>query len=331
MPYNRILQPYCPGGSIVRAVLLVPFLCLAACSQPTTTGNSEVDINDAADRAQGDISTYNKVDNATEVATNGATAPATADEPPLAPAEPGQPGGLPDDRTPVSEGKFTPDSAQGAANVVQIYFASIEGGKYAAARALWGNGGADSKMSPAAFAGSFAKYKEYHANIGGPGEIEGAAGSRYVSVPVQIYARFKDGRPDYQTGTLVLRRTVVDGSTPEQRKWHIYSIDLKPAPGKGGAKPGADSGTDAGDTNGTPPVVSARYRCMDGTKFAVRFDNSADTAAIARNGRIVATLDGQKPASGIWYKKGRYELRGKGDAATLTTPGQPPIACTVIR
>jgi membrane-bound inhibitor of C-type lysozyme len=315
----------------LRAVLLVPFLCLAACSQPTTTGNSEVDINDAAERARGDINSYNATDNVSEVATNGATAPATDDEPPLAPAEPGQPGGLPDDRTPVSEGKFIPDSAQGAANVVQIYFASIEGGKYAAARALWGNDGADSKLSPAAFAASFAKYKEYHANIGGQGEVEGAAGSRYVSVPVQVYARLKDGRPDYQTGTIVLRRTVVDGSTPEERKWHIYSIDLKPAPGKGDAKPGAGNGPGNADASGTPPLVSPRYRCMDGTKFAVRFDNRSDTATIARNGRTVATLDGQKPASGIWYKKGRYELRGKGDAATLTTPGQPPIACTVIR
>jgi membrane-bound inhibitor of C-type lysozyme len=320
-----------PGGSILRAILLVPFLCLVACSQPTTNGNTEVDINGAAERARGDINTYNAADNASEVATNGATPPAADSESPLAPAEPGQPGGLPDDRTPVSEGKFTPDSAQGAANVVQIYFASIEGGKYAAARALWGNGGADSKLSPAAFAASFAKYKEYHANIGGPGEIEGAAGSRYVSVPVQIYARLKDSRPEYQTGTIVLRRTEVDGATPEQRKWHIYSIDLKPAPGKGGARPGADEGSDAADTSGTPRLVGARYRCMDGSKFAVRFDNRRDTAAITRNGRPLATLDGQKPASGIWYKKGPYELRGKGDAATLTTPGQPPIACTVIR
>jgi membrane-bound inhibitor of C-type lysozyme len=319
------------GGSILRAVLLVPFLGLAACSQQATNGNTEVDINGAADRARGDIRTYNATDKVSEVATNGAMVPPVGDEPPLAPAKPGQPGGLPDDRTPVSEGKFAPDSAQGAANVVQIYFASIEGGKYAAARALWGNNGDDSKLSPAAFAASFAKYKEYHANIGGPGEVEGAAGSRYVSVPVQVYARLKDGRPDYQTGTVVLRRTVVDGSTPEQRKWHIYSVDLKPAPGKGGTRPGADGGTGAADTSGTPPVVSARYRCMDGSKFAVRFDNQRDTAAITRNGRPLATLDGQKPASGIWYKKGPYELRGKGEAATLTTPGQPPIACTVIR
>lgn len=315
----------------MRAVLLIPFLCLAACSQPTTSGNSEVDINDAAERAQGDINTYNAADDASGVATNGATTAAGGDEQPLAPAEPGQPGGLPDDRTPVSEARFTPDSAQGAANVVQIYFASIEGGKYAAARALWGNDGADSKLSPAAFAASFAKYREYHANIGGPGEIEGAAGSRYVSVPVQVYARLKDGRPDYQTGTIVLRRTEVDGATPEQRKWHIYSIELKPAPGKAGAKPGVDGGAGAADASGAPPMASARYRCMDGSKFAVRFDNRRDTAAITRDGRPLATLDGQKPGSGIWYRKGPYDLRGKGDAATLTTPGRPPIACTVIR
>lgn len=323
----------------MRAVLLIPFLCLAACGQPATTGNTEVDINGAADRAQGDISTYNAVDagvvdaNAGAIATNGAVPPATKDEPPLAPAEPGQPGGLPDDRTPISEGKFTPDSAQGAANVVQIYYASIEGGKYAAARALWGNGGADSKLSPAAFAASFARYKEYHANIGAPGEVEGAAGSRYVSVPVQVYARLKDGRPDYRTGTVALRRTEVDGATPEQRKWHLYSIDLKPAPGKGGGSGTApDTGAGAGDAaSGTPPIIGARYRCMDGTRIAVRFDNRNDTATISRGGKRLATLQGQKPASGIWYRKGRYELRGKGNAATLTTPGAPPTACTVIR
>ena len=316
----------------MRVAFLVPVLCLAACSQPAATNNTEVDINDAADRALGDINTYNAEETGADtvaVATNGAVPPPADGEKPLAPAAPGQPGGLPDDRTPIAEGKIAPDSAQGAANVVQIYYASIEGGKYAAARALWGNGGADSKSSPAAFAANFSRYKEYHANIGGPGAIEGAAGSRYVTVPVQIYARFKDGRPDYRTGKVVLRRTEVDGATPEQRKWHIFSIDLKPAPGKGEAKPGSGAGAD--DTSGTPSLVAARYRCMDGSKFAVRFDNRADTAQITRDGKPLVTLAGQKPASGLWYRKGPYELRGKGDAATLTTPGQPPIACTVIR
>ena len=314
----------------MRAAFLIPFLCLAACAKAPTTGNTEVDINGAADRAQGDIASYSAAD-AGNVAANGAVAPTENGAPPLAPAEPGKPGGLPDDRTPVAEGNIAPDSAQGAANVVQAYYASIESGKYAAARALWGNGGADSKMSPAAFAASFAGYREYHANIGGPGDIEGAAGSRYVSVPVQVYARLQDGRPDYRTGTVVLRRTVADGATPEQRKWHIYSIDLKPAPGKQPSGQGKTSDGDAAAGENLPPTVSARYRCMDGNRVVARFDNRADTVTLTRSGKPLATLDGQKPASGIWYRKGGYELRGKGDAATLTTPGQPPIACTVIR
>ncbi len=294
----------------MRAVLF-PALLLAACSQPATVGNGEVaDINGAADRAESDINSYD-----TNTATN------VAAEPPLEPAAPGEPGGLPDDKTPISEAPIVAGTAQDAANVVQLYYASIEGGKYAAARALWEDGA--SKLSPVAFAASFARYKEYHANIGAPGDVEGAAGSRYVSVPVQVYARLRDGRPDYQSGNVTLRRVgEVDGATADQKKWHIYAIELKPAPGKGG-----QSAADAA----SPPVAAARYRCMDGSRIAVRFDNVRDTASIVRDGKPLAVLDGQKPASGIWYRKGPYELRGKGDAATLTTPGQPPIACTVIR
>jgi len=292
----------------VRAVILIALLA-AACSQQPVTGNREVDMNGAADRAQGDIDTYGA--NATEnVATGGA-------EMPLTPAEPGQPGGLPDDRTPVSEVPAAAGSGQEAAGLVQTYYALLEAGKYDQARAIWGE---NAKLDPAAFATSFGKYREYHANIGAPGEVEGAAGSRYVSVPVQIYARLKDGRPEYQIGSVTLRRVgEVDGATAEQKKWHIYSVDLKPAPGKASA-----------DAN-VPSVVAARYRCMDGSKLAVRFDNRADTAAISRDGVAVGVLTGQEPASGIWYKKGPIELRGKGDSATFTRPGQPPIACTAIR
>jgi len=233
-----------PGGSVVRAAF-VSLLLLSACSQPAPVDNAAVDINAAADRAKGDIETYAANMPAPDEAAAGNPAPAPTPTPaednadaPLTPADPGQPGGLPDDRTPIAEGPTAPDSPQGAANVVERYYAAIEGGHYRQARALWGNGGAHSKMSADAFSASFGKYKEYHANIGGPGDIEGAAGSRYVSVPVQIYARLKNGRPDYQIGTAVLRRTEVDGASAEQRQWHIYSIDLKPAPGgkRGAAK-----------------------------------------------------------------------------------------------
>jgi hypothetical protein len=31
-------------------------------------------------------------------------------------------------------------------------------------------------------------------------------------------------------GTITLHRTEVDGATPEQKRWHIRSADIKPRP-----------------------------------------------------------------------------------------------------
>lgn len=153
---------------------------------------------------------------------------------PLNPPAPGQPGGLPDDRTPVSEAKFTPDSAQGAANVVQTYYALIEAGRYAQAWALWSDGGEASGGDAKAFAARFAPYSEYHANIGAPGDIEAGAGQRYVTVPVQVYGRIKaTGKPFYQLGEVTLHRTGdIDGATAEQRSWRIRAIKFQNDPGK---------------------------------------------------------------------------------------------------
>jgi membrane-bound inhibitor of C-type lysozyme len=314
---ERFLLPrQIAGGSQVRIYL--PILLLAGCSQPSQVNNTAIDINAAAERAKSDIATYASNDGtpANSLHTNSDTA---ATDAPLTPAEPGQAGGLPDDKIPIAEGPIAADSAQGAANVVQTYYALLESGKYRQAWALWANGGADSKVSAAAFAAGFTKYREYHANIGAPGTVDAGAGQRYVTVPVQVYARLANGKPEYQRGSVVLHRTGdIDGATAEQKAWRIQSIDLKPTPGASGAA-------------STPALANARYRCMDGTKITVRFDNVRDTAAVSRDGKLLATLSGQKPASGIWYKKGEFELRGKGDDATFSTPGQPPNPCTVIR
>lgn len=204
----------------MRAFLLLACLVLAACSQPSGVSNITTDINAAAGQAQGDIDNY---------AANSDTTPPTPA--PLTPAEPGRPGALPDDKTPVSEAPFTPDSAQGAANVVQTYYALIEEGKYRQAWDLWGDKGGASGLSADAFAASFAKYSEYHANVGAPGRIDAGAGQRYVTVPVQAYARLKDGTAAYWIGSAVLHRTAdIDGATAEDKAWRIKSIDLKDAP-----------------------------------------------------------------------------------------------------
>ena len=142
----------------------------------------------------------------------------TPPEPPLSPPAPGEPGGLPDDRTPLAEGPIDPKSAQGAGQVLQHYFALAEQGKVAEANKSWSEGAEKLDLG---------KYKEVHANIGAPGDSEGAAGSIYVDIPVQLYGRTKDGKEFNARGTMTLRRANdVPGSTAEQRKWHIFKSDF---------------------------------------------------------------------------------------------------------
>lgn len=142
----------------------------------------------------------------------------SGDPPPVEPPAPGTPGGLPDDRTPISEAPFTPESAQGAANVVQTFYAHLEAGKAAEAARLMRNA-----QPP-----DVSRYASYHAQVGAPGELRGAAGSLFVEVPVVIYGRLKTGQEVRQSGKAVLRRANdVPGSTPEQRQWRIERVELK--------------------------------------------------------------------------------------------------------
>ena len=179
-------------------------LCIAACSQqPTMPPTNE-------------LTPANAVEN----------------QAPLTPPAPGQPGGLPDDRTPVADGSINPKSAQGAAQVLQRYFALLQEGKTADADALWTEPG-----TPSEFAAQLAGFREIHANIAAPGPMEGAAGSSYVDVALQFYGRTNTGAQFSRTGTATLRRVNdVPGSTDEQRQWHIYRIvlqpDASPVPGR---------------------------------------------------------------------------------------------------
>ncbi|MDQ2879501.1 MAG: MliC family protein [Pseudomonadota bacterium] len=180
-------------------------------------------------------------------------------------------------------------------------------------------------MTAAAFAASFARYSEYHANVGAPGAIDAGAGQRYVTVPVQIYARLKrDATPVYMIGNVTLHRTGdIDGATTAQRSWHLHSADIKP-------RPGQTPPDKRGKRGDAPNIVTAGYRCMDGSGLQARFDNDADTAAIRSGGKLLAMLKGQRPASGIWYRGQGYDLIGKGRDATFTRPHLPPVACTAV-
>jgi hypothetical protein len=145
---------------------------------------------------------------------------------PLSPPEPGTPGGLPNETTPLVEGTIDPKSAQGAAQLVQGYYGLLEERRFADAQKLWGDRNDNGRQDPAGFAARFAGFSEIHANVGAPGNGEGAAGSIYVTVPVQVYARLAhSGKPWYALRTVTLRRVNdVDGSSETDRAWHIDSI-----------------------------------------------------------------------------------------------------------
>lgn len=139
---------------------------------------------------------------------------------------------IPVPEAPVAEAPIEEASAEAAAQVVRDYYALLESGRYGEAWALWSDGGRASEMSREAFADSFAKYAGYHAEVGEPGRIEGAAGSLYVEVPVVITGRLESGGEVRMEGPVTLRRVNdVPGSKAEQRRWHIADSGVRPRPG----------------------------------------------------------------------------------------------------
>lgn len=59
----------------------------------------------------------------------------------------------------------------------------------------------------------------------------------------------------------------------------------------------------------------------DGSKLGMVFNNANNTATVLLKGEKIE-LEGQKAASGIWYKNDHYELRGKGRDLELTKDGK---------
>lgn len=115
--------------------------------------------------------------------------------------------------------------AEAAAEVLRRYYAAIDAGRYGEAHRLWSSGGEASGQTLDEFAAGFADTRQVEVEVGTAGRVEGAAGSRYLSIPVIVRAENSAGPRRFE-GTYVLRRSVVDGASPEQRAWRISSADL---------------------------------------------------------------------------------------------------------
>jgi hypothetical protein len=120
-----------------------------------------------------------------------------------------------------------PLSASGVpADVVKRYYDAIESGHYDSAYALWEGSGTASGQTLVQFENGFARTERTTATIGDSVQIGAAAGSQYATVPVSVDAILRGGKRQHFVGTYTVRRAMVDGATPEQRTWHIYSAHL---------------------------------------------------------------------------------------------------------
>lgn len=162
------------------------------------------------------------------------TAPPTSAPAPAAPVEPPE-----------------LDTPEAAVATLAEYYQAIAGGDYAEAYALWQGGGETSGQSFEEFRAGFAETERVSIEIGAPGRVEGAAGSRYVEIPVTVSAIHADGTEQCFRGSYALRRSVVPGATAEQRLWRLYTADLTPC------EPAAVDEPDAEAPAAAPPAVVA--------------------------------------------------------------------------
>jgi hypothetical protein len=129
-------------------------------------------------------------------------------------------------RTPLRqpENATNPKSPEATQAVVERYCDLLKARRYSDAHQLWSG----DTLSDAEFARHWAGYgKLEDCSVDKPGAAEGAAGSIYTTVFVEL---FFNGGLTKLSGALTLRRiNDVPGSTEEQRSWHITKSDLKPA------------------------------------------------------------------------------------------------------
>ncbi len=121
--------------------------------------------------------------------------------------------------------KPTPESAVA---LIQNHYRKISEGRFEEAYKDWEGDGKASGKSLVAFINSYVQTPQVEVTPGAPSAIEGAAGSRYITIPVHVAAIKAGGFRTEYAGEYVLRYSVVEGAKPRWQ-WRIYSQKLKRA------------------------------------------------------------------------------------------------------
>lgn len=123
--------------------------------------------------------------------------------------------------------KLPIDSVGDPAAIVRDYYTAIRAHDFLRAYRMWASSGQSGVRSYAQFEAGFDSTETVDAKVGPPGRVEGAAGSRFVTVPLEIDARLRNGTRQSFTGTYTLRRVVVPGAPASQRRWHLYAANIR--------------------------------------------------------------------------------------------------------
>lgn len=194
-------------------------LALAGCNVAKDTSNNAAEMNAAAAANALDAALNAADENGSEISPEFLGA--------LQPPAPGEPGGLPDDRTPLNEGApRAPTSVEASGSAIQLWGIALSQGNYADAYRLWRDQGKASGMTEAQFTAAYRKYSEINVLVGKP-EAGGTATAR---VPVQMYGRLRaTGEPFNLYGMMTLARNPNgQKGEPGQTPWLIASSELKP-------------------------------------------------------------------------------------------------------
>jgi hypothetical protein len=126
------------------------------------------------------------------------------------------------------------EDEEDAVAVIRHYYGAINAKQYKAAFGDWEGASSGTNVKGqtlATFKKGFKGTASVTVSIGVPGQIEGAAGSSYIEIPVNVTSRPKTGQARKFSGSYTLRKSNLseaDGATVEMRTWRIYSASLAP-------------------------------------------------------------------------------------------------------
>lgn len=126
----------------------------------------------------------------------------------------------------IAQAQSASSTAEDAVQLIRNYYRWINQKKYQGAFNIWEkreDGYAVNGQSFDKFAGGFSDTASVSVEIGAPGEIEGAAGSNYIQIPVVISATSKDGSRQKFAGTYTMRSSNV----ADDKSWYINSAKVR--------------------------------------------------------------------------------------------------------